>query len=139
MARKATTAALAKERARERANRFLEREQRLLATAEEYEKVRAELDGISDATDAKIVKIREQAEAKIMEAREQAEREATDARAKAEKLQQQMLAEGVSRREVSERLGLPLREVVKSVKTKPSKAPTPPAPAADESGEVPLA
>lgn len=113
LARKSTRATAARDRARERANRFLEREQRLLEIAEQFEQVRGELDGLSEATDAKIAKIREQAEARIAEARERAAEEASDAKDRATQLQQQMLSEGVTRKEVGERLGIPTREVVR--------------------------
>ena len=42
MARKSTKAAAARERARERANRFLEREQELLRIAERFEEAQLE-------------------------------------------------------------------------------------------------
>ena len=113
VARTSSRATEARERARERANRFLEREQRLLELAEQFERVRGELDGLDEVTEAKIAKIREQAEAKIAEARERAAKEASDTKSRVAELQQQMLAEGVTRKEVGERLGIPTRDVVR--------------------------
>ena len=114
MARKSTKAAAARERARERANRFLEREQELLRIAERFEEAQLEIEGVDAATEAKVAKIREQAEARIAEAREQAEKDAAEARRRAEELQREMLALGINRREVGERLGISTRSVVRT-------------------------
>ncbi|MGP5056960.1 helix-turn-helix domain-containing protein [Brachybacterium paraconglomeratum] len=113
MARKSTKAAEARERARERANRFLEREQELLRIAERFEEAQLEVEGVDAATEVKIAKIREQAEVKIAETRAQADVDASDARERAEQLQREMLELGIDRREVAERLGIPTRQVVK--------------------------
>lgn len=118
VARKSGKAAEARDRARERANRFLEREQELLAIAEKFEEAQIELEGIDAATEAKIAKIREQAEVKVSEARTQAEAEASDAKERAEQLQREMLEQGISRREVGERLGIPTRDVVRQQRSK---------------------
>ena len=114
MARKSTKAAEARERARERANRFLEREQKLLRIAERFEEAQLEIEGVDAATEAKVAKIREQAEARIAEAREQAEKDAAEARWRSEELQREMLALGINRREVGERLGISTRSVVRT-------------------------
>lgn len=119
VARKSGKAAEARDRARERANRFLEREQELLAIAEKFEEAQIELEGIDAATEAKIAKIREQAEVKVGEARTQAEAEASDAKERSEQLQREMLERGISRREVGERLGIPTRDVTRGRKAKP--------------------
>ena len=116
MARKSTQAAQARERARMRANRFLEREQRLLEIAERYEETQVELGGLEETLEAKIDKIREQAEAKIAEAREQASVDASGSRERAKQLQREMLGEGITRKEVGERLGIPTREVAREKK-----------------------
>ena len=121
MARKSTKAAAARERARERANRFLEREQVLLRIAERFEEAQLEIEGVDAATEAKVAKIREQAEARIAEAREQAEKDAAEARRRAEELQREMLALGINRREVGERLGISTRSVVRTEGKKPVK------------------
>jgi len=131
MARKSTTAAVARQRARERALRFQEREQRLLAVAERYEATRQEREGIEDAFQAKIARIREQAEAKIAEAREQAEADTADVRTRGDAVQLDMLAEGISRTEIAERLGISTREVVRPAKSEPA------APAAGANDGVP--
>ena len=123
VARKSTKASEARDRARERANRFLEREQQLLNIAERFEEAQIELEGIDAAADVKIAKIREQAEAKVLEAREQARVDASEARGRAEQLQRDMLTEGISRKEVGERLGIATREVVRAQKEPPSDAP----------------
>jgi hypothetical protein len=116
VARKSTKAAEARARARERANRFQEREQLLVTIAERFEEAQIELEEIDAATDAKVAKIREQAEAKVVEAKEQAKADAADARRRAEQLQREMLEEGISRREIAERLGITTREVVRQAK-----------------------
>ncbi|WP_281872643.1 hypothetical protein [Brachybacterium paraconglomeratum] len=121
MARKSTKAAEARERARERANRFLEREQELLRIAERFEEAQLEVEGVDAATEAKVAKIREQAEARIAEAREQAEKDAAEARRRSEELQREMLALGINRREVGERLGISTRSVVRTEGKKPVK------------------
>lgn len=113
MARKSVKASEARERARERANRFLAREHQLLEIAEEHEAVRLELEQIDEATEARIAKIREQAEAKVAEAREQASESSAAARERSEQIQLRMLDLGTSRREIGERLGIATRDVVR--------------------------
>lgn len=123
VARKSTRASEARDRARERANRFLEREQQLLEIAERFEEMQIELERIDAAADVKVAKIREQAEAKVLESREQAKVDASEARDRAEQLQRDMLKEGISRKEVGERLGIPTRDVARTQKEQPSDAP----------------
>jgi vacuolar-type H+-ATPase subunit H len=120
VARKSTKAAEARARARERAIRFQEREQLLVKIAERFEEAQIELEQIDAATEQKVEKIRAQAEARVLEAREQASRDAAGARERAEQLQREMLDEGISRREVAERLGITTREVVRQAKAAPS-------------------
>lgn len=117
LARKSVKASAARLRARERANRFLEREEQLLRLAERFEEAHLEVQEVNLATEEKVARIREQAEAKIAEARDQAEMDAVDARERATQVQQEMLALGIDRREVAERLGVPIRQVVKKERT----------------------
>lgn len=119
MARKSGKASEARDRARGRANRFLEREQTLLSIAEQFEEAQIELEKIDDATDAKVARIHEQAEVRAAEVRSQAQAEAAEARERGEMLQRKMLEQGISRREVGERLGIPTREVARETKPAP--------------------
>lgn len=135
VARKSTRAAEARARARERAIRFQEREQLLVKIAENFEEAQIELEQIDVATEEKVAKIREQAEVRVLEAREQADRDAAGTRERAEKLQREMLDEGISRREVAERLGITTREVVRQAKAAPSGQDQEPATAEPSAGE----
>lgn len=116
MARKASMTAAAREqaraRARERAAAYLEREQKLVELAADYEVVRLELDSADEALAAKITKIREDAEKRIAKVTQESEEASTSARSRGAEIQQQMLDLGVTRKEAAERLGLPTREVI---------------------------
>lgn len=116
MARKASMTAAAREqaraRARERAAAYLEREQKLVELAADYEVVRVELETADEVLAAKIEKIREDTEKRIAKATQESEDANASARNRRAEIQQQMLALGVTRKEAAERLGVPTREVI---------------------------
>lgn len=114
MARKATAAAAARERARERARGFLEREERLIELASEYEVKRVEVDEVEAEAESKALELIRAAERKADELRDQAQHDAATARDELEDIQRAMLAEGATRKDVGVRLSIPTRDVVKA-------------------------
>lgn len=120
MARRSTTQAAARDRARARAARYLEREQRLVELAAVHEQVLEQLEAKDERLEARVEEIRAQAEQKVQRARQEAASANADATAKVEQIQRAMLDEGVTRREVAERLGIATREVVRASAAKPA-------------------
>lgn len=90
----------ARDRAVERAAEFRRRQEQLEEFAAEYFVAVDAVDGINEDAEAQIAKIRETATA-----------QAAKARAEADMIVQKMLDTKVTREEVAERLGIPLRDV----------------------------
>lgn len=90
----------ARERAVERAADFRRRQEQLEELAAEYFVAADAVDGIKEDAETRIQKIRDEAAAAIVEAEERAQTIIT-----------RMLDTKVSRDEVAERLGIPVREV----------------------------
>ncbi|MDQ0540785.1 division protein CdvB (Snf7/Vps24/ESCRT-III family) [Curtobacterium flaccumfaciens] len=90
----------ARERAVERAADFRRRQEQLEELAAEYFVAADAVDGINEDAETRIQKIRDEAAAAIVEAEERAQTIIT-----------RMLDTKVSRDEVAERLGIPVREV----------------------------
>jgi len=90
----------ARERAAERAAEFRRRQEQLEELAAEYFVTADAVDGINEDAEARIQKIRDEAATAVLEAEE-----------RAQTIIARMLDTKVSRDEVAERLGIPVREV----------------------------
>jgi hypothetical protein len=90
----------ARERAVERSAEFRRRHEQLESLAVEYFVLSDALEGISES-----------AELEIQMIRDRAAKEAAETAAKADEIVQRMLATKITRDEVAERLGIPVREV----------------------------
>lgn len=100
----------ARERAVERAAEFRRRQEQLEELAAEYFVAADAVDGINEDAEARIQKIRDEAAAAV-----------ADAEQEAQEIIGRMLDTKVTRDEVAERLGIPVRDVKRS-KAKPAAA-----------------
>lgn len=98
--KQATARRIARERATERAAQFRARQQRLEELAVEYFVAADQVDRIEERGDEEIAAIRARVE-----------RDVASARAAADDVVQRMLDTDVTRAEVAERLGIPVRDV----------------------------
>lgn len=101
--RKSAKQTEARRRAREKAAEFRARQDKLEQLAVDYFVAADSLDEIDAA-----------AEKEIAAVRARAEKQSTEARASAEDVMQRMLALGITRAEVAERLGVSVRDVKKA-------------------------
>ncbi|MGQ4510699.1 hypothetical protein ACUH9X_08180 [Dermabacteraceae bacterium P13147] len=114
--RKSARAAEARRVARERAARYMEREQRLLDLAQRFGEVSVSLESRTEDLAKQVEREREKFEKKVAALTEASEADAAADRSAAAQIQQDMLKEGLSRKEVADRLGIPLKEVAKAPK-----------------------
>jgi hypothetical protein len=98
--KQATARRVARERAAERAAQFRERQQRLEELAVEYFVAADQIDRIEERADEEIAAIRVRVE-----------RDVVSARAAADDVVQRMLDTDITRAEVAERLGVPVRDI----------------------------